>query len=80
MISFPAFDVTQYRVRLTKHAADQAWLRCVDADDVMRTIRSGRIERFGKHGVKFISKGKSAIICVGEVSGDAIKIITVTKG
>lgn len=79
MISFRGFDRTEYKLRLTRHALIRAAERDIDLEEINRTIWCGRIERYGKHGVKFIQEGKERIICVGEVIGDAIKIFTVER-
>lgn len=48
---------------------------------VEATIKSGKIKRFGKNNVKLIKEYKKfKIICVGEITGDKIKIITIEKG
>jgi hypothetical protein len=36
----------------------------------------GKIKRFGKNYIKFV---KGAIICIGEISGLKIKIITIER-
>ncbi len=47
---------------------------------IENTLLKGKIKRFGKHGVKFINKGsKRTIICVGELIGNKLKIITIEK-
>lgn len=50
-------------------------------DHVYYVLKTGRVERFGKNGIKFISKGKKgSIICVGEDIGHAIIIKTIERG
>ena len=50
-------------------------------DQVYGVLRSGKVKRFGKNGLKFISKSKKgSIICVGEDLGDVIIIKTVERG
>ena len=50
-------------------------------DHVYRAIQSGKIQRFGKKGIKFTSKGKGgSVICVGEDLGYAIIIKTIERG
>ena len=46
------------------------------------TLKGGKIERFGKHNVRFIKDYKKFIvICVGQMIGTKIKIFTIeTKG
>jgi len=50
--------------------------REVTPDLIENCIKNGPIKRFGKNYVKFISK---SVICVGEISGLKIKIITVER-
>jgi len=50
--------------------------RGITPDLIEKCIKNGAIERFGKHYVKFISR---STICVGEISGLKIKIITIEK-
>lgn len=60
---------------MTDHALKRARERGIAfPDHVYAALESGRMERFGKHGVKFISK---SIICVGEDKGHEIVIKTI---
>lgn len=44
-------------------------------DQVYAVLRSGRVEKFGKNGIKFIQRGKrGSVICVGEDIGQYIII------
>jgi len=43
-------------------------------------LKAGKVERFGKNGMKFISKSKKPIICVGEDLGQCIIIKTIERG
>jgi len=44
------------------------------------TIKGGTIKRFGKNNVKFIKKYKHfQVICVDEIIGHRIKIVTIEK-
>ena len=44
-------------------------------------LKTGRVERYGKSGIKFISRSKEgSIICVGEDLGNAIIIKTIERG
>lgn len=71
-------DITKYEIVIKRHAFDQALLRGVHPDMIEQSLLKGKIKRFGKHGVKFINRGsKMTIICVGEMAGNKIKIITV---
>ena len=50
-------------------------------DQVYSVLKTGKVQRVGKHGIKFISKSKKgSIICVGEDIGHAIIIKTIERG
>lgn len=50
-------------------------------DHVFAVLRTGKVVRFGKHGIKFISKSKKKpIICIGEDLGNIIIIKTIERG
>ncbi len=55
--------------------------RGIHPDMIEEAILKGRVKRFGKHGIKFVNKGsKKTIICIGEVIGTKLKIITIEEG
>ncbi|HIH24893.1 TPA: DUF4258 domain-containing protein [Candidatus Woesearchaeota archaeon] len=64
---------------MTKHAFVQAMLRGIDPDLIENTIRTGKMTRFGKHGVRFTSGRRRKVICVGEICGNTLKILTVER-
>lgn len=50
-------------------------------DHVYQVLKMGKVERYGKNGINFISKSeKGSIICVGEDIGYAIIIKTIERG
>jgi len=50
-------------------------------DHVYAVLKTGKVKKFGKKGIKFISKSqKDSIICVGEDIGYAIIIKTIVRG
>lgn len=74
-------DISKYNVEIKHHVFRRALERGIYPDLIEETILKGKIERFGKHGMKFISKGaKRTIICVGEIIGTKLKIITIEEG
>lgn len=74
-------DISKYDLEIKRHALIQAEERGITPDIIEDVLQKGRMERFGKHGVKFVNKGaKRNIICVGEIIGTKIKIITVEEG
>ncbi|MBI2139167.1 DUF4258 domain-containing protein [Candidatus Woesearchaeota archaeon] len=74
-------DLSKYDVVIKRHAFMRALERGVHPDLIEAALQKGRVERFGKHGIKFVSKGsKRTIVCIGEIAGSTIKIITVEEG
>ena len=74
-------DILKYDLEIKRHAFERAMQRGIHPDMIEDTVLKGKIKRFGKHGVKFISKGsKRTIICVGEIVGNKLKIITIEEG
>lgn len=54
--------------------------RGITPDMIEATIKSGKIQRFGKNNVKFIKKYKRfVVICVDEMTGNRIKIVTIER-
>ncbi|MDP4012426.1 MAG: hypothetical protein Q8R00_02365 [Candidatus Nanoarchaeia archaeon] len=50
-------------------------------DQVYSVLNTGKIERFGKHGIKWIKRSKKgSIICIGEDIGHAIIVKTIERG
>ncbi|MBI4149511.1 hypothetical protein HY491_03615 [Candidatus Woesearchaeota archaeon] len=70
------------QIFITTHAVKRAREREIAyPDHVLTVLKTGKVERFGKQGIKFISKSKkNAIICVGEDIGHAIIIKTIERG
>ncbi len=75
-------DITRYDFEIKRHAFIRAMQRKVTPDMIEATLKSGKIERFGKNNVRFIKDYKRfLVICVGEMAGTKVKIFTVeTKG
>jgi len=65
-----------YDIEIKHHVFIRAMQRSIHPDLIENTIKNGKIERFGKNYIKFISK---SVICVGEISGLKIKIITIER-
>lgn len=64
------------------HVFHRACLRNISyPDQVSDTIKTGRVYRFGKHGIKFVKRSPDgSIICVGEDLGASIIIKTIERG
>jgi hypothetical protein len=74
-------DITNYEIEFRRHALKRAFQRGITPDMIEATIKGGRITRFGKNNVKFHKSYKNfTVICVDEIRGCRIKIVTITKG
>lgn len=74
-------DISKYELEIKNHVFIQAIKRGMDPDFIEDILLNGKIERYGKHGIKFIGKGsKKTIICVGQMIGMKIKIFTIEEG
>ena len=64
------------------HAVKRARERSIAyPDQVYAVLKTGKNERFGKHGIKWTKKSKrGSIVCVGEDIGHAIIIKTIERG
>ena len=51
-------------------------------DHVYAVLKTGKLERFGKNGIRFIGRKsrKGSIICIGEDLGHIIIIKTIERG
>jgi hypothetical protein len=73
-------DIRGYVVIIKRHAFVRAMERGITPDMIDAAIRSGRIERFGKRNVRFVKEYKDFdVVCVDEMIGSRIKIVTVTR-
>lgn len=73
-------DISKYDLIIKRHVFARAMERGIHPDMIEDCIRKGKMDRFGKNGVKFISKGsKRTLVCVGELSGITLKIITIEE-
>ena len=74
-------DISKYDLAIKRHVLERAMQRGIHPDLIEDTLLKGKVRKFGKHGIKFISKGsKRTIICVGELVGNKLKIITIEEG
>lgn len=73
-----SIDISKYKIEIKGHAFIRAMKRGVHPDMIEATIKGGKIKRHGKNNIKFIKKYKRfTIICVDEIIGDKIKIVTI---
>ena len=74
-------DISNYDLVIKRHVFERAMERGIHPDLIENSIKKGKIYRFGKRGIKFVCKGsKRTIICIGEISGCQLKIITIEEG
>ena len=74
-------DITNCEIIIKRHVFEQAMKRGIHPDMIEDTLNKGKIKRFGKHGIRFVSKGsKRTIVCIGELIGSKLKIITIEEG
>jgi len=74
-------DIIKYDLIIKRHVFEQAMKRGIHPDMIEQTLLNGKMKRFGKHGIKFISKGsKRTIICIGQIIGNQLKVITIEEG
>ena len=69
-------DIHKYEIRIKKHVFDQALKRKINPELIEKALVSGVIKREGKNKVKFITE---TVVCVGEIIGNIIKIITIER-
>ncbi len=69
-------DITKYEIEVKHHAFMRAVQRGITPDLVDACIKQGSIKRIGKSYIKFITM---SVICVGEITGLKIKIITIDR-
>jgi hypothetical protein len=69
-------------ILVSNHAVKQARKRNIAfPDQVSYVLQCGKVQQFGKNGIKFAHKGKrGSIICVGENIGSHIIIKTIERG
>ena len=75
-------DIKNYEIEIKRHAFIRAMQRGITPDMIEATLKGGTIKRFGKNNVKFYKRYKRfTVICVDEIIGTKIKIVTIeTKG
>lgn len=67
--------VDNKKIVLSVHAIKRARQREITPDIIEKTLRNGKINRFGKNSLRISSR---SINCVGETIGDIILIKTIT--
>jgi len=69
-------DLRGYEIEIKHHAFIRAMQRGINPDLIEKCIISGKHEVFGKNYIKFMTR---SVICVGEVKGMKICIITIER-
>jgi len=70
----------QFTIEIKNHAFIKAIQRNIDPDVIEAIIYCGKIKKFGKNYIKFIKKYKKFdVICVAQIQGQTIKILTIEK-
>ena len=73
-------NIRDYEIEIKRHAFIQAMKRGIHPDMIESALKGGRIERHGKNKVKFVKKFKNfTVVCVDEILGNKIKIVTIEK-
>jgi hypothetical protein len=69
----------KWEIEIKKHAFIRAKQRKIRGWMIYTTIKGGRIQRFGKDGIKFIMKYKKGeLVCVGRMqNSNKINILTI---
>lgn len=81
LISFGPFFRGDFEVFFADHAMRRAAQRQISLDLLEKTIFEGKFERFGGNNIRIKKRFLSgAIICIGAIEKDRIKIITVERG
>ncbi len=74
-------DISRYQIEISRHAFIRALQRGIDPDAIEDVLQNGKIERYGKQGIKFVQRGsKRTLICIGELVNERIKIFTIEEG
>lgn len=69
-------DVHKYEIEIKHHVFVRAMQRKINPDQIENCIKNGSIAKFGKNHVRFILR---SVICIGEISGLKIKIVTIER-
>lgn len=71
-------DRTKYEIEIKRHAFIRAMERGITPDMIEATLNGGTIQPFGKNYVKIQKSYKQfTVVCVGEIAGIRLKIITI---
>lgn len=81
-IRVDSLQVNGKEILVSSHAIKRARERGIAfPDQVYTTLLCGKVQRFGKRGIKFIKKSANgSIICLGEILTQKIIIKTIERG
>ena len=69
-----------YLVVFTRHAMIRARQRRIPPEMIKECIKTGEMIRFGRNRIKFRKSFRQyAIVCVDEIAGNEINIVTIEK-
>jgi len=70
----------KYKIIITRHAFIRAIQRRIDPDIIEQVLQTGKTKIIGKNKIKIEKKLKKfCVICIDEIIGNTIKIVTITK-
>ena len=69
-------DINKYDIEIKHHAFKQALKRGISPDLIENTLINGKIKR---HGKNYIKVATNTVICVGQIIGNKINIITIER-
>lgn len=69
-------DLAKVKIEIRKHAVEKAWQLGIDSAVIEDVIAYGKMQTFGKHGVKFTTRD---FIAVGYKVNDIIRIVTIER-
>ena len=73
-----SFDINQFEIEIKNHASVRAVQRGITSKMIEATVKSGKIERFGRRNLRFVKQYKYFdVVCVDEICGNKIKIVTI---
>jgi hypothetical protein len=73
--------IHSYELEIKRHVFIRAVQRGIHPDMIESTIKGGKQIKFGKNRIKFIKRfNRFSVICVDEIIGSTIRIVTIERG
>ncbi len=74
-------NIHAYDLEIKRHVFIRAVQRGIHPDMIESTIKGGKQIKFGKNRIKFVKKfSRLSVICVDEIIGNTIRIVTIERG